>query len=311
MQDEQAGLRADKKKQNKFVRFILKSWQPVPTWQSTIILFLIIGIALVVFGIVLIAINASIVEYSQQYDNCEDATCVITFTLTEKMEQPVFLYYEIDNFYQNHRRYIKSKSTDQLAGKLITSDTATTDCDPAITNAQMGKTVSFDGTTTLNASDVAIPCGLIAKSLFTDTYQLYSGNAVNAANNITINSNGIAWPSDVENKFKNTDTPQAQWQNMTDEHFIVWMRTAGLPNFRKLWGRIETDLAAGEYTISIDNSYSVSDFGGEKHFVLSTTGPFGGKNYFLAISYLAVGGVCLLITIFFGIRWRQYAKKNT
>jgi len=23
------------------------------------------------------------------------------------------------------------------------------------------------------------------------------------------------------------------------EHFVVWMRTAGLPNFRKLWGRID------------------------------------------------------------------------
>ena len=30
--------------------------------------------------------------------------------------------------------------------------------------------------------------------------------------------------------------------DMTDEHFIVWMRTAGLPNFRKLWGKIEEDL---------------------------------------------------------------------
>ena len=29
-----------------------------------------------------------------------------------------------------------------------------------------------------------------------------------------------------------------------DEHFIVWMRTAALPNFRKLWGRIDQDLSA-------------------------------------------------------------------
>jgi hypothetical protein len=32
---------------------------------------------------------------------------------------------------------------------------------------------------------------------------------------------------------------------MTDEHFIVWMRTAGLPNFRKLWGRIDNTLIPG------------------------------------------------------------------
>lgn len=38
------------------------------------------------------------------------------------------------------------------------------------------------------------------------------------------------------------------------EHFIVWMRTAGLPDFRKLWGKIKTDLDPGEYIITIQNS---------------------------------------------------------
>jgi hypothetical protein len=30
--------------------------------------------------------------------------------------------------------------------------------------------------------------------------------------------------------------------NIILEHFIVWMRTAGLPNFRKLYGKIEEDI---------------------------------------------------------------------
>lgn len=47
---------------------------------------------------------------------------------------------------------------------------------------------------------------------------------------------------------------------MEDEHFIVWMRTAGLPNFRKLWGKIEntTALTPGAVlTLNIMNNYNV------------------------------------------------------
>jgi len=32
----------------------------------------------------------------------------------------------------------------------------------------------------------------------------------------------------------------------TDERFINWMRIAALPNFRKLWGKIDTDLKKGD-----------------------------------------------------------------
>jgi hypothetical protein len=35
-------------------------------------------------------------------------------------------------------------------------------------------------------------------------------------------------------------------EGVTNEHFIVWMRTAGLPNFRKPYGKIEKDLKKGQ-----------------------------------------------------------------
>jgi len=38
------------------------------------------------------------------------------------------------------------------------------------------------------------------------------------------------------------------------------MRTAGLPNFRKLWGKIEGGLEPGKYQIKIDNNYKVDKF---------------------------------------------------
>ena len=83
------------------------------------------------------------------------------------MEKPVFFYYEIDNFYQNHRRYINSRSTKQLAGEKVDESVLRSDCSPVVTNAQMGQTVAVDGTTILDPNAIAIPCGLIAKSMFT------------------------------------------------------------------------------------------------------------------------------------------------
>ena len=74
------------------------------------------------------------------------------------------------------------------------------------------------------------------------------------SSNITIDDSDIAWESDVEHKFKNMDIANwqsKQWLDVTNrkyslltekkniEHFIVWMRTAGLPNFRKLYGKID------------------------------------------------------------------------
>lgn len=312
MADDQLNPALNKNRHNKFTRFLLKSWQPVPTWQSTIILFLLIGLALIGFGVALIVINSNIVEVSRRYDvECGDSpsSCPVRVTLDKKMEQPVFLYYEIDNFYQNHRRYINSRSTKQLAGEKVDDATLKSDCSPVTTNDQMKKTLAADGTTTLDPAATAIPCGLIAKSMFTDRYQL---STFPANVPIPIDDTNIAWPSDKGTKFKNPEPydPTVQWIDMTDEHFIVWMRTSGLPDFRKLWGRITQDLEAGEYQFTVENTYNVTGFDGKKRIVLSTTGPFGGKNNFLAISYLAVGGVCIAVSLFFFVRWLHYKKKT-
>jgi hypothetical protein len=92
---------------------------------------------------------------------------------------------------------------------------------------------------------------------------------------------------------------------MEEEHFIVWMRTAGLPNFRKLWGRIDTGLDAGNYYLMIDNQYQVSPFQGTKSFVLSTTNALGGKNYFLAVCYITVGTLCMLFAFVFCVAYMR------
>jgi hypothetical protein len=85
---------------------------------------------------------------------------------------------------------------------------------------------------------------------------------------------------------------------MLGQHFIIWMRTAGLPTFRKLWGKVY-DLEPGFYHLEIQNNYDVSKFGGTKTFFLSTTNKVGGQNYLLAVCYIVVGAFCSIFAFIF------------
>jgi hypothetical protein len=46
------------------------------------------------------------------------------------MEKPVYVYYRLENYYQNHRRYVKSRNDAQLRGQELTSYGDLEDCDP-------------------------------------------------------------------------------------------------------------------------------------------------------------------------------------
>ena len=81
------------------------------------------------------------------------------------MKKPVFMYYKLTDFYQNHRRYVKSRSDAQLRGieNLPPSD-VTADCsDSHVENSTEGGD---------KLSNVVSPCGLIAWSLFNDSFTL-------------------------------------------------------------------------------------------------------------------------------------------
>lgn len=65
----------------------------------------------------------------------------------------------------------------------------------------MGKTDNVYNET-LDPNSPAIPCGLIAKSMFNDTFHLFN-KATNKE--VEITSSGIAWPSDLDGRYKNID----------------------------------------------------------------------------------------------------------
>jgi len=64
-----------------------------------------------------------------------------------------------------------------------------------------------------NLDQPAIPCGLIAKSFFNDTFELFKCHEDDCDTKpelrikIAIAQNDIAWTSDVQDKFKNIVSP--------------------------------------------------------------------------------------------------------
>ena len=72
------------------------------------------------------------------------------------------VYYQLENFYQAHRRYIKSKSNDQLKGKNLTIDDISSECEPILKMKDIGIYKTYNNNS-LNPDDIANPCGLIPK----------------------------------------------------------------------------------------------------------------------------------------------------
>lgn len=79
----------------------------------------------------------------------------------------------------------------------------------------------------LDSDKPAIPCGLVAKSFFNDTYELYRKvEGSESGYKVPISSDNIAWTSDVNYKFKNIeakgqikDHMDIQWHDMQDRKY--------------------------------------------------------------------------------------------
>ena len=210
--------RVERLKNSKFKQQMLPAWRPVPTYPFTMTIFIVFGIVFLTLGIVMYAMSNKIQQVIIPYSSeCGEQTqCTLEFKIDDDIEGPLYTYYELNNFYQNHRRYVKSRSYTQLMGEKIDSMQAKKDCDPILTNKDMGVTESVDGTA-LVADEIAYPCGLVAKSIFTDSYKVLAIKD-DPSSELPIDDSDIAWKSDVEFKFKNQDGDwqKIQWLDVTN-----------------------------------------------------------------------------------------------
>uniref|UniRef100_A0A803KA30 Cell cycle control protein n=1 Tax=Xenopus tropicalis TaxID=8364 RepID=A0A803KA30_XENTR len=262
-----------------FTQQRLPAWQPLLSASIVIPFFFFAGLSFIAIGLGLYYSSNSIKESEFDYTgavlgdycyNCRNesrgCTCNVPFNITEFFQGPVCMYYELSNYYQNHYRYMISVDPKQLGGLIDNLKAPSNYCSP----------YQWDSKNLPIA-----PCGAVANSMFNDVISLhYKDNGTYVE--VPLTRKGISWWSDYNVKFQNptngnetlaqvfngTAKP-SNWltpaYNLSDdpsntgfinEDFIVWMRRAALPSFRKLYRRIEsgnftTGLPPGEYLLKI------------------------------------------------------------
>lgn len=121
------------------------------------------------------------------------------------MIEPVYVYYRISNFYNNHKDFSKSRDNSQIRGEIIKYDELDDGCE----NQKMVKNMFRDehekyhtyAGNEISAHAVANPCGLIAKNFFKDQFEILNGSE----HKIKISEKGIADYYDVNYNFKRNE----------------------------------------------------------------------------------------------------------
>ncbi|XP_038160855.1 cell cycle control protein 50A-like isoform X1 [Cyprinodon tularosa] len=337
-------LRNKKPENTAFKQQRLPAWQPILTAGTVLPAFFIIGLIFIPIGIGLYVTSNNIKEIEIDYTgvdmsspcfNCsqnfswnstKSCTCSIPFQLDQPYESNVFMYYGLSNFYQNHRRYVKSRDDSQLNGNEESLRSPSKECEPYA----------------MHDNKPIAPCGAIANSMFNDTLELFYNDPNGTKVQVPLTATEIAWWTDKHVKFRNPGgegsdlaaafqgtTKPVNWRRpvyeldsdpnnngFINEDFIVWMRTAALPTFRKLYRIIQRrnnllpTLPRGNYTLEVVYNYPVRSFEGRKRMILSTISWMGGKNPFLGIAYITVGSICFLLGIVLLIIHHKYGNRN-
>ena len=354
-----------------FTQQRLPAGRPLLTPYNVIGTFLVTSLIFIPLGVALLLASNSVTEITLRYDDiCEDSlgnlcadkidplspgisefpscSCQIKFKPEKTIQQPVYLYYKLTNFYQNHFAYQRSVDYAQLSGSVSGFSGNSLDsanlgqfCQP-----QMSKVV--ENRVETNVDGTVAPCGAIANTLFNDTF---------SSPDFEVDRSDISWNTDHNQKYnnpksddscnseesnvlkpcwENTEYPQAKpsfWKypiwdvykitqgdgaikptngenGYKNQLFENWMRVGAFSTVYKLFGVVKNDLESGkEYTFDVGYNYPVNGLDVTKSIVVSTMSWVGGKNSFLGIAYIVVGSLSLVSGLFLFYTYKRMQNK--
>lgn len=289
----------------------LKSYTCTFSPRCVVTIYFVIALTFIPLGASIIAATARIAStkgYRSYSEECSNTDCTLKFRPPKTIPKPSYLYYRLVNFHQNARDYVKSRSPIQNRGIVPATYEDVANCDRWLCPDGLSNCTSA---TNFNASKIIYPCGLTARLVFNDTFDICKDD--NCSRRVQTAYNNIAWWTDSKYKFQqNKDAPEFKEKRtwpytskkksandlLDDDRFVVWMRLAAFPTFDKLYAVIQEDLNKDVwYFMKISNTFRVDEFGGEKLFYITTTTWFGSRNSFLGISYLFIGSLALIVAV--------------
>ena len=252
--------------------------------------------------ILVISTGATTVEYKERYDDkCfTGESTYVTFDVKTELNPPIYFYFELDNFYQNHFRYAGSNSFEQLQGKYVEDPTG---CEPISTEKE-----SPDSDHKITYA----PCGLASRYMFNDSYILPE----------TFTEQGIAWPEQINKSIflpnsRYSDTarwmrrqssvnPSIYVNETLNEHYLNWMQTSHRRHFKKLYAvNNGTKVASGPFTVIINCNYDSSLYKYKRYVSLMKPGNLGGKNQMIWVLNLVMS----ILTFFGGMLFVYFHHK--
>jgi hypothetical protein len=268
-------------------------------------------------------------------------TCTLQFTAPRDMAPPILIHYELTNFHQNHRSYVSSRDDYQLAGRTSGQDAVSAaNCAPLnilgktsinpcgyiantffndVFTLQPGATDTDGNELRMVEEGIAWQTDLEYRFAMPDDYKQALCDVCDASccrqNDFSCETPAISkqdglcyayhYPYDNITQYLYETYPNviSPLEHVTNEHFVVWMRVATRPQFRKLYGYIEETIPAGtQFSFDIDLNYVVEGFGGTKALIISTNTIVGGKNPILGQTFYIIGFFFLFCGVIFATK---------